>query len=57
MIRFKERGLQSKSFVNPKDNFIYVYLEKYDTSEEAQKMLSSNFNGLYEEDKYILKIQ
>ncbi|MFD2563122.1 peptidylprolyl isomerase [Aquimarina rubra] len=57
MARLKEKGLNPKHFRNPKDSYLYVYLERYDSYEEAKAMLFSDFNGKYEGDMYILKIQ
>jgi len=53
----KKKGLKPKSFLNPKDMNTYVYLERYNSLEEAKKMLLSDFDGGYEGDMYILKIQ
>ncbi|PKV48200.1 BlaR1 peptidase M56 [Aquimarina sp. MAR_2010_214] len=52
----KTRGFNPKFFKNPKDGYFYMYLEKYDTQEEAKKMLDSNMNGKYNEDLYIQRI-
>ncbi|WP_299260539.1 hypothetical protein [uncultured Aquimarina sp.] len=46
-----------KFLKNPKDNYLYVYLERYDTLEKAKEMLRSDFDGQFKEDFYILKIQ
>ncbi|WP_170837078.1 peptidylprolyl isomerase [Aquimarina amphilecti] len=53
----KKQGLNPKHFRNPKDSYIYVYLERYDTLDEAKAMLTSDMNGKYTGDLYILKIQ
>lgn len=55
--RLEEQGLQPKSFLNPKDTYHYVYLEKYDSLKEAKAMLNSDFNNQYDGDLYILKIE
>ncbi|WP_299224093.1 peptidylprolyl isomerase [uncultured Aquimarina sp.] len=55
--RLKTQGLQPKYFINPKDSYLYLYLEKYDTLEEAKAMLLSDFSSQYKGDLYILKIQ
>ncbi len=54
--KLKKQGLRPKFFHNPKDNYKYVYLERYDTLEEAKTMFRSNFNNHYSGDLYILKI-
>lgn len=53
----KKQGITPKHFRNPKDSYIYVYLERYDTLDEAKTMLESDMNGQYTGDLYILKIQ
>ncbi|MDH7448003.1 peptidylprolyl isomerase [Aquimarina sp. 2201CG14-23] len=57
MANLKKKKLDPKFFRNPKDRYIYVYLERYDTLEEAKKMLFSDFDNRYKGDMYILKIQ
>ncbi|MBW1295981.1 peptidylprolyl isomerase [Aquimarina litoralis] len=57
MAKLKKQGLTPKWFKNPKDTYLYVYLDRYDTLDEAKAMLSSDFDGKYEGDLYILKIQ
>ncbi|WP_106790670.1 M56 family metallopeptidase [Aquimarina sp. Aq78] len=52
----KTRGLNSKFYKNPKDGYFYLYLKRYDTQEEAKKMLRSNMNEKYNEDLYIQRI-
>ena len=49
-------GLPAKAFNNPKDKYIYVYLERYDNFVDAKKALGSNFNDQYFGDTYILKV-
>ncbi len=57
MERLKSQGLEPKFFRNPKDNYIYVYLDRYDTIDEAKQSLFSNVNSTYNGDLYILKIK
>ncbi|WP_378179040.1 peptidylprolyl isomerase [Aquimarina sp. SS2-1] len=57
MEKLKKQGLNPQFFANPKDSYLYVYLERYDTLEEAKAMLTSDMNGQYKGDLYILKIQ
>ncbi|WP_299434906.1 peptidylprolyl isomerase [uncultured Aquimarina sp.] len=57
MARLKEKKLDPKFFKNPKDKYMYVYLERYGTLEEAKAMLTSDFDNRYKGDMYILKIQ
>lgn len=55
MATLKKEGLQPKYFQNPKDN--YLYLDKYQTLGEAKNQLLSDFDGKYDGDMYILKIE
>ncbi|MBP2833841.1 PorP/SprF family type IX secretion system membrane protein [Aquimarina sp. U1-2] len=57
MEQLKEQGLEPKFFRNPKDNYIYVYLKKFDNLDEAKQSLFSNVNNSYSGDLYILKIE
>ncbi|WP_438425833.1 M56 family metallopeptidase [Aquimarina macrocephali] len=54
--KLKEQGFIPKVFKNPKDNYFYAYLERYDTLDDAKKMHSSKMNGKYNSDLYILLI-
>ncbi|SEK78645.1 type IX secretion system membrane protein, PorP/SprF family [Aquimarina amphilecti] len=57
MEKLKSQGLEPKFFRNPKDNYIYVYLNKFDTLDNAKQSLFSNVNNTYNGDLYILKIE
>ncbi|MEW7289557.1 PorP/SprF family type IX secretion system membrane protein [Aquimarina sp. 2304DJ70-9] len=57
MEKLKSQGLQPQYFRNPKDNYIYVYLKKFDSLDDAKQSLFSNVNNSYGGDLYILKIQ
>ncbi|WP_299898132.1 hypothetical protein [uncultured Aquimarina sp.] len=57
MAKLKKMGLDPKWFKNPKDTYLYVYLDRYDTLDEAKGMLYSDYRGKYDGDLYILKIQ
>ncbi len=57
MSRLKSQGLEPQFFRNPKDNYIYVYLKRFNDLEEAKQSLFSNVNNTYNGDLYILKIQ
>ncbi|WP_299434195.1 PorP/SprF family type IX secretion system membrane protein [uncultured Aquimarina sp.] len=57
MTRLKSQGLEPKFFRNPKDNYIYVYLDRFETLDQAKQSLFSNVNNTYNGDLYILKIQ
>ncbi|GAA0714189.1 hypothetical protein GCM10009430_06980 [Aquimarina litoralis] len=57
MNKLKSQGLEPKFFRNPKDNYIYVYLDRFDSIDQAKQSLFSNVNNTYDGDLYILKIQ
>ncbi len=57
MARLKEQGLEPQYFRNPKDNYIYVYLKKFNNLDDAKQSLFSNVNNSYSGDLYILKIE
>jgi len=57
MERLRSKGLEPKFFRNPKDNYVYIYLARFDKLEDAKQSLFSNVNNTYDGDLYILKIQ
>ncbi|WP_103069070.1 PorP/SprF family type IX secretion system membrane protein [Aquimarina sediminis] len=57
MAKLRSQGLEPQYFRNPKDNYIYVYLKRFDNLDEAKQSLFSNVNNSYDGDLYILKIQ
>ncbi|GAA4273248.1 PorP/SprF family type IX secretion system membrane protein [Aquimarina gracilis] len=57
MAKLRDQGLEPQYFRNPKDNYIYVYLKRFDNLDEAKQSLFSNVNNSYSGDLYILKIQ
>ena len=57
MNKLRSQGLEPKFFRNPKDNYIYVYLDRFDSIDQAKQSLFSNVNNTYDGDLYILKIQ
>ena len=57
MNKLRSQGLEPKFFRNPKDNYIYVYLDRFDSIDQAKQSLFSNVNNTYNGDLYILKIQ
>src|SRR5690606_37750894 len=54
--RMREQGLNVNSFVNPKNFYIYIYLENHDTFEKAEKAYHSNLNGTYEKEVLIMSV-
>ncbi|MBQ4820052.1 PorP/SprF family type IX secretion system membrane protein [Aquimarina sp. MMG016] len=57
MERLRSKGLEPQYFRNPKDNYIYVYLKRFDNLDDAKQSLFSNVNNTYDGELYILKIQ
>jgi len=57
MSKLKAQGLEPQFFRNPKDNYIYVYLKRYENLDQAKQGLFSNVDNTYDGDLYILKIQ
>ena len=57
MERLRSQGVEPQYFRNPKDNYIYVYLKRFDTIDEAKQSLFSNVGGTYSGELYILKIE
>ncbi|WP_109302041.1 PorP/SprF family type IX secretion system membrane protein [Aquimarina sp. AU474] len=57
MEKLRSQGLEPQYFRNPKDNYIYVYLKRFDGLDQAKQSLFSNVDNTYGGDLYILKIQ
>ncbi|SHI95185.1 PorP/SprF family type IX secretion system membrane protein [Aquimarina spongiae] len=57
MEKLRSQGLEPQFFRNPKDNYIYVYLKRFDDLDSAKQSLFSNVEGSFSGDLYILKIQ
>lgn len=49
-------GLKADFFENPKNGLKYVYLERYDTWQEALAAHKSNLNGTYNDDIWIMNV-
>lgn len=52
----KEQGIDADYFTNPNNKLKYVYLERYDTWQEAMAAHKSNLNGAYEGAKWIMNV-
>ncbi len=52
-----KKGFNAGSIENPDTNLNYVYLEKYPFGLEAVDACVSNFDGLYDEDVWILNVE
>ncbi|WP_112085098.1 SPOR domain-containing protein [Flavobacterium lacus] len=52
----RDRGLNPNYFVNPTNNYMYVYLGYITSKEEADKLIENNLNNLYSEEMWILVV-
>ncbi|XLS29238.1 PorP/SprF family type IX secretion system membrane protein [Flavobacteriaceae bacterium M23B6Z8] len=51
------RGLDASYFKNPENNLDYVYLERYDTWQEAMDAYKSDLNNSYKQDIWIMSVE
>ena len=51
------QGLNPKSFYRSLNGYNYVYLERYDTIEEARKARDSRFDGRYPDKTWIFRVR
>ncbi len=56
MKTLSQRGLDPKSFYRKANKYNYVYLQRYDTMQEARKARDSKYNGRYEGDTWIFRM-
>lgn len=57
MKTLRGKGLEPKSFYRSFNKYNYVYLERYDTMEEARKARDSKFFGKYDEELWIFRVK
>ncbi|MGX1929103.1 PorP/SprF family type IX secretion system membrane protein [Flagellimonas sp. 2504JD4-2] len=57
MLSLKKKGLSPKSFYRTQNKFNYVYLERYDTMQEARKARDSKFFGKYPDKTWIFRVR
>ena len=50
------KGLNPKSFYRSENKYNYVYLERYDTLEQAERARDSKFNGKYPDKTWIFRV-
>ncbi len=55
MIALKNKGLNPGSFRYGSNNYNYVYLERFDTMDEARKARDSKYNGRYTDMTWIFR--
>ncbi|MEP2240284.1 MAG: type IX secretion system membrane protein PorP/SprF, partial [Maribacter sp.] len=51
----KEKGLDPKQFYNKENGLYYVYLADYDYKNDAQMAASTDLNGKYNQEKWIMQ--
>ena len=56
MNNLNNQGFNSDYIENPSNGLKYVYLEKYDTWQEAADAYKSNMNGQYNDDLWIMNV-
>lgn len=56
MADLRRNGLRPKSFLRSKNNYDYVYLERYDTMQEARRARDTNFEGKYAGKIWIFRV-
>ncbi|SIR32748.1 PorP/SprF family type IX secretion system membrane protein [Maribacter ulvicola] len=52
----REKGLDPKQFYNKENGLYYVYLADYDYKNEAQMAASTDLNGKYDQEKWIMQV-
>lgn len=57
MQQLADEGLEPKSFYRAANKFNYVYLQRYNTIEEARRARDSKFDGKYEGDLWVFRIR
>ena len=57
MVLLKKRGLSPKSFYREVNKYRYVYLERYNTMNEARKARDSKFDGQYPHKTWIFRVR
>lgn len=56
MKSLRDKGLDPNYFVNPANNYMYVYLSYVNSRDEAEKLVENKLNNLYTEEMWILVI-
>ncbi|WP_108246220.1 PorP/SprF family type IX secretion system membrane protein [Muricauda brasiliensis] len=57
MKMLREKGLEPKSFYRSFNKYNYVYLERFNTMEEARKARDSKFFGKYDEKLWVFRVR
>lgn len=56
MMKLRQDGLDPDYFINPENNYLYVFLSYYKNKEEAEKAKETKLNNRYSEEMWILMI-
>ncbi|MGI9548348.1 MAG: SPOR domain-containing protein, partial [Flavobacteriaceae bacterium] len=56
MKTLSDMGIEPKSFFRSANKYNYVYLERYNSMQEARKARDSQFNGRYKGDTWIFRV-
>ncbi len=56
MMKLRHDGLEPDYFINPENNYLYVFLTYYKNKEEAEKAKETKYNNRYLEEMWILTI-
>lgn len=54
--KLRDQGLDADYFINPENNFRYVYIKKHDTWNSALATYYSNVNDSYFDDMWIMRV-
>jgi hypothetical protein len=57
METLQQKGLEPKSFYRSANKYNYVYLERYNTMEEARRARDSKFSGKYPDKTWIFRVK
>ncbi|MEL6484337.1 MAG: hypothetical protein AAFP96_05770, partial [Bacteroidota bacterium] len=57
MTDLRKKGLQPGSFYRAKNKYNYVYLQRYNTIQEARKARDSRFSGKYNQKLWIFRVR
>lgn len=57
MKTLQQKGLEPKSFFRSVNQYNYVYLERYNTMQEARKARDSKFSGKYPDKTWIFRVR
>lgn len=56
MMKLRQDGLEPDYFINPENNYLYVFLTYYKNKEEAEKAKDTKLNNRYTEEMWILTV-